>query len=344
MTKEGEIELQDLDVFWRGRAKALRLVHAEQALSEATLRVADTYETCADEIKTALTRAPAQGWDACRDIRWQRVNDEPFEYAIQQGPHGDAFVKLLNGMCLRRPLSPAPATTGDGAEAIAQLLKLLSELTPRTSFYRLHGIEHEVKYYQMRFEPEERDKFIAALAHSQSPAETRAPEGANPLLKITYTNYRGETSERTIAPRSIRFGSTEWHPEPQWLLLAFDTDKGADREFAIKDFGENVTNVREREKKLLAEKLQDKKDLYDYCVRAETAEEKLAQTVVLVEGARLSTIEECAKVAAKQIYGWVNGAATTAVGQAYQRGCTDAAVAIRALALTSTEQASKDLK
>lgn len=35
---------------------------------------------------------------------WRRVNDEPFEYAIQQGPHGDEFVKLLDGSCLRRSL------------------------------------------------------------------------------------------------------------------------------------------------------------------------------------------------------------------------------------------------
>ena len=40
------------------------------------------------------------------DIQWRRVNDEPFEYAIQQGPHGDEFVKLLDGSSLRRPLEP----------------------------------------------------------------------------------------------------------------------------------------------------------------------------------------------------------------------------------------------
>lgn len=45
-----------------------------------------------------------------------------------------------------------------------------------------------------------------------------------------------------------------------------------------------------------------------------------------------NAVEQCAKVAAKQVCGWINGEATTAVGQAYQRGCTDAAVAIRALA------------
>lgn len=38
------------------------------------------------------------------EVRWRRVNDEPFEYAIQQGPHGDEFVKLLDGSCLRRRL------------------------------------------------------------------------------------------------------------------------------------------------------------------------------------------------------------------------------------------------
>lgn len=47
--------------------------------------------------------------DSAQAIRWARVNDEPFEYAIQQGPHGDEFVKLLNGACLRRPLAALPS-------------------------------------------------------------------------------------------------------------------------------------------------------------------------------------------------------------------------------------------
>lgn len=41
-------------------------------------------------------------------IRWQRVNDQPYQYAIQQGPHGDEFVKLLDGACLRRDLPWRP--------------------------------------------------------------------------------------------------------------------------------------------------------------------------------------------------------------------------------------------
>lgn len=38
------------------------------------------------------------------DVQWRRVNGEPFEYAIQQGRHGDEFVKLIDGSCLRRDL------------------------------------------------------------------------------------------------------------------------------------------------------------------------------------------------------------------------------------------------
>jgi hypothetical protein len=58
-----------------------------------------------------------------------------------------------------------------------------------------------------------------------------------PPLRVAYTNYRGETAVRAILPKSVWFGSTEWHPEPQWFLTAYDVDKGADRDFALKDLG-----------------------------------------------------------------------------------------------------------
>lgn len=56
-----------------------------------------------------------------------------------------------------------------------------------------------------------------------------------PSLKFVYRNHRGELSERSVYPRSIRYGNTQWHPENQWLLKAFDAHKQAEREFAIKD-------------------------------------------------------------------------------------------------------------
>jgi predicted DNA-binding transcriptional regulator YafY len=55
------------------------------------------------------------------------------------------------------------------------------------------------------------------------------------IVKIVYTNWRGETAERTIEPIQIWFGGTEWHKEEQWLLKATDVEKGAERDFALKD-------------------------------------------------------------------------------------------------------------
>ncbi|MBR7652707.1 MULTISPECIES: hypothetical protein [Brucella] len=55
--------------------------------------------------------------------------------------------------------------------------------------------------------------------------------------RITYTNYRGETAERNITPKRVWYGISDWHPEPQWFLTAFDHDKNADRDFALRDFG-----------------------------------------------------------------------------------------------------------
>jgi hypothetical protein len=70
---------------------------------------------------------------------------------------------------------------------------------------------------------------------------TRALPAVQPVtgdpVTLAYTNWRGETAQRTIVPQRVWFGSTDWHPEPQWLLTALDAEKGADRDFALKDFG-----------------------------------------------------------------------------------------------------------
>lgn len=54
-------------------------------------------------------------------------------------------------------------------------------------------------------------------------------------LRFRYTNYRGEHSIRRAWPIRLEWGSNEWHPEPQWLLLANDIDKGEPRYFALRD-------------------------------------------------------------------------------------------------------------
>ena len=54
-------------------------------------------------------------------------------------------------------------------------------------------------------------------------------------VEILYTNYRGETSLRSIIPREIWFGKTEWHLGPQWFMDAYDIQRHAVRSFALKD-------------------------------------------------------------------------------------------------------------
>lgn len=56
-------------------------------------------------------------------------------------------------------------------------------------------------------------------------------------IHFTYKNYRGEVGRRRVRARDIHvsFGATHYHPEPQIIFRAFDLDKEAVREFAMKD-------------------------------------------------------------------------------------------------------------
>jgi len=53
------------------------------------------------------------------------------------------------------------------------------------------------------------------------------------IVGIDYTDYRGERSLREVVPISWRFGVSEWHTEPQWLMRAYDIDKQAEIDIAM---------------------------------------------------------------------------------------------------------------
>ena len=55
------------------------------------------------------------------------------------------------------------------------------------------------------------------------------------MVTILYTNYKGRTSLRRIIPMSLEYASSQWHKEEQWLMKAYDVDKKAERDFAVKD-------------------------------------------------------------------------------------------------------------
>jgi hypothetical protein len=46
-------------------------------------------------------------------------------------------------------------------------------------------------------------------------------------INVSYTNWRGVTSVRRVWLGDVRFGTTEWHEEPTWLIKAFDLDHPA---------------------------------------------------------------------------------------------------------------------
>ncbi|MET3601851.1 hypothetical protein [Martelella mangrovi] len=68
----------------------------------------------------------------------------------------------------------------------------------------------------------------------------RLPE---PPLVLPYTNWRGETAIRRIRPMCVKFTSTSWHREPQWILEAYDYDRQEMRGFALKDFGQPTPTI-----------------------------------------------------------------------------------------------------
>lgn len=58
---------------------------------------------------------------------------------------------------------------------------------------------------------------------------------ASQPVDVDYVNWRGERGERHVIPNRIVFGATKYHPDPQWLMEAYDLDKSAMRVFALLD-------------------------------------------------------------------------------------------------------------
>lgn len=64
-----------------------------------------------------------------------------------------------------------------------------------------------------------------------------ATTSAERRVQIDYTNHAGVRQIRQIVPvgSGIRFDISQWHPERQWLLDAYDVGKDDMRTFAVKD-------------------------------------------------------------------------------------------------------------
>jgi predicted DNA-binding transcriptional regulator YafY len=54
-------------------------------------------------------------------------------------------------------------------------------------------------------------------------------------VRFLYVNWKGHRAERTVLPLKVWYGRTEQHPAKQWFLKAWDLDKAAVRDFAMRD-------------------------------------------------------------------------------------------------------------
>lgn len=143
-----------------------------RAKEEGAERVSSATNVCLNPTRPAMT-VPEQAIEAAADqIRWAQVNDEPFEYAIQQDPHGDEFVKLLDGSCLRRALQPSRA----GREEIARREVLRSAI--------FQYITSDTKDARSELTVSDIDGLTDAILSLPAVQERRVPEGEDDAERI----------------------------------------------------------------------------------------------------------------------------------------------------------------
>ena len=60
------------------------------------------------------------------------------------------------------------------------------------------------------------------------------------VIKVKYKNWKGETGIRTIIPKKVWYGHTDYHLENQWLMDVWDVDKNNIRTYAMIDILEFI--------------------------------------------------------------------------------------------------------
>lgn len=65
----------------------------------------------------------------------------------------------------------------------------------------------------------------------------------NNPLRFYYKNWKGKCGYRNVLDPKLWFGKTPYHKKPQWLMRAYDIDKGDVRDFAVNDIIEFVREV-----------------------------------------------------------------------------------------------------
>lgn len=95
-------------------------------------------------------------------------------------------------------------------------------LKERTRIDGMEAVTHFAKINLPSNEPEAMEKIAMGMT-----------------FQFDYVNWQGVPASRKAEVQSIHYGATEYHPEPQWLMSAWDLEKQANRVFAMKD----MTNI-----------------------------------------------------------------------------------------------------
>lgn len=77
-----------------------------------------------------------------------------------------------------------------------------------------------------------------ANMHDESMKDANNEADPARQVKFTYKNHAGKVQTRYVVPMNIFYGISDWHPEAQWLLNAYDVVKMEERTFAMKDISE----------------------------------------------------------------------------------------------------------
>ena len=62
-------------------------------------------------------------------------------------------------------------------------------------------------------------------------------------LRFSYTNHRGKAAMREAVFLGLDYGDNEWYPERQWFLRCWDSDRQANRSFALARIDGDLTKV-----------------------------------------------------------------------------------------------------
>lgn len=132
-------------------------------------------------------------------------------------------------------------------------------------------------------------------------------------ISMVYRNYRGETSHRTIRPVSLSLTSTEYHADMQWILRAWDVDKGAERDFALRDCNFKTATESASARKNFQAIADDIKSLKDrpetrrgpYVITDEDIDATTPKPIITGPGEYVTADGDCVKIYQEHAGRWV---------------------------------------